>query len=193
MSPKPTVFRQGRSIVVTMTTCAMLSLTACQNPNALAMKIGAMPSNAAAMREAEIRQLDATDQVVLLSDITQALQDLGFTVSESSAALGVVTGTKQRDAEESGQVAGQIALTVAFALLGTAYVPVWDKVQKINITTTVAPGLRPQQFAVRVSFDRYIWNNQGKLWKTELIQDRAVYQEFFERMSHGRTLGAHAV
>jgi hypothetical protein len=151
-----------------------------------------MPPNAAAVREAETRSMDAANQENLLSDITQAFQDLGFTISESSAALGVVTGMKQRDAEESGQIAGQIALTVAFALLGAAYQPVWDKEQKINVTSTVAPGAHAGEFAVRVSFDRYLWNNQGTLWKTELVQDPVVYQEFFSRLSHGRAVTEHA-
>lgn len=182
----------GYRTIATMTACAMVGLTACQNPNATAMKIGAMPPNAAAVREAETRQVDATDQVVLLSDITQVLQDLGFTISESSSDLGVVTGMKQRDAEENGQIAGQIAMTVAFALIGAYYVPSWDKEQKINVTTTVAPGSGPGEFAIRVSFDRYLWNNHGLLWKTELIQDPTIYQEFFSRLNHGRAVAAHA-
>ena len=113
-------------------------------------------------------------------------------MEESSSNLGVVTASKSRDAVETGQVAGQIALTVVFALLGAAYNPVWDKYQKIHVTTTVVPAESRGQYAVRVSFDRYIWNNQGLLWRTELVSEPKIYQEFFEKLGHGRALTASA-
>jgi hypothetical protein len=42
-----------------------------------------------------------------------------------------------------------------------------------------------------VSFDRYITNNHGDLWRTELITDPVIYQQFYERLNQGLTLERH--
>jgi len=191
--PEVAHYSVDRSIVVLLALALLApALSGCQDPNALAMKIGQAPDSALKMREVQTRKLPAPSHVAMLSDVTQTLQDLGFTVAESSAELGVVTGAKERDAQETGQVAGQIALAVVFALLGAPHNPTWDKDQSIHVTTTVAPADKQNDFAVRVSFDRYLWNNHGQLWKTELIQDPVIYQEFFSRLSKGRTISASA-
>ena len=139
------------------------------------------------------RQLEAPDQVAVLAAVTQTLQDLGFTIRESSAEAGVVTGAKQRNAEETGQVVGQIALTIAFAVLGAAYSPVWDKDQSIHVTSVVTPTRDDKRFGVRVSFDRYLTNNQGVQWRAELIEDAAIYREFFERLDAGAALSVRSL
>jgi len=175
----------GLSLVVTLTLAV-----GCSNPNAYAMQVGQPVKAPMAVREAQTRSVPGTDQVAVLSNITQTLQDLGFAIRESSVDLGVVTGTKQRDAEETGQVVAQVALTVAFAVLGAAYTPTWDKTQEIHVTTVVAPTRSLSDYSVRVSFDRYLTNNQGVQWRTELIQDPAIYQDFFNKLFHSSTLKA---
>ncbi len=167
---------------------AVALVVGCQNPNAVAMRIGQPSAEPVAVREAQTRKIPASNELTALSNITATLQDLGFAIQESSADLGVVTGTKQRDAQESGQVAGQIALTVAFALMGVASRPTWDKTQEIHVTTVVTPTRSPTDYSVRVSFDRYLTNNHGEQWRTELIQDPAIYQEFFKKLVIGDAL-----
>ncbi len=187
-SGRQTLFGKQRFVINTALLATLTMAAGCQNANVVAMRIGQPTKDALAVREAQTRSVPAADQVSILSDVTQTLQDLGFSIRESSVDLGIVTGTKHRDAEESGQVASQIALTVAFALLGTAYNPVWDKTQEIHVTTVVAPAQSSGAYSIRVSFDRYITNNQGTLWRTELIHDPVIYQEFFAKLSHGTTL-----
>ena len=79
-------------------------------------------------------------------------------------------------------------MTVAFAFLGAAYTPVWDKVQDIHVTATVAPTRSPTDYSVRVSFDRYMTNNRGEQWRTELIQDPRIYQDFFAKLRNSSTI-----
>jgi hypothetical protein len=166
-------------------------LSACQDPNKIALQIGGPPDNAAALRAIETRHFDKVDPLNLLGSATAALQDLGYTVTESAPAAGVVVGSKQRDAEEAGEVAGQIALTIAMAALGAAYSPTWDKTQSIHLTLVVSPVGRSGTQEVRVSFDRYITNNHGDLWRTELITDPVIYQQFYDRLNQGLTLERH--
>lgn len=162
----------------------------------MAMKIGAEPgtmkgTTTVDLRALQTRRFDTADEVRLLMAATETLQDLGFTVTESSADVGVLVASKQRDAEESGQVAGQIALTVFAALLGAYHSPTWDTEQTIFVTLISTPVEGSDSAEVRVSFDRRMTNNYGKQWRTELILDEQIYQEFFNKLAEGLFLEAH--
>ena len=165
-------------------------LSACVSPNDVAMDIGGQPKaeegkTALNLRSMQTRRFDTFDERRLLRAATQTLQDLGYTVTESSLKSGVLVGAKERDAEESGQIAGQVMLTLIFAALGTYHSPTWDASQKIVVTLTTSPVENSNQSDVRVSFDRRLTNNYGDLWRSEVILDPRVYQEFFEKFSQG--------
>ncbi len=167
----------------------LLAITACApNPNNAALVLGRAPDNAAQIREAETRSLPGKESTILI-EATQTLQDLGYTMVESSSSLGVLVGEKSRDATETGQVAAAIALTVAGAFLGVAVVPQWDQSQRIRITvvTDASPG--GVKTPLRVVFDRVITNNQG-ISRYERLSDPALSAEFFERLGRGMTLNA---
>ena len=173
--------------------CLVASLTSCVTANEFAKKIGAPPQNAVELRNLQMRRFDTLDQRHMLLAATDTLQDLGYAVTESSPEIGIVAGSKQRDAEETGQVAGQIALVVLFAALGSSYTPVWDKSQSIHVTLVTTPVENSKQIEVRVSFDRYLTNNHGHEWRAELILDDKIYQEFFEKFSSSVFLEAHPI
>ena len=138
-------------------------LAACeQNPNwqnDAALKIGAPRPDAAQIRERQTTRIPAHEHA-LLAEATQVLQDLGFTVEESAPEIGVLAGSKDRDATEAGQVAVQVAATIALALVGVRYQPVWDTDQVIRVTLTTQPQ-GPRDSGLRVSFERIVTNNQG--------------------------------
>lgn len=174
-----------------------LALSACVSPNDVAMEVGAPPELAAegkstvSLRALQIRRFDTLDERALLQAATQTLQGLGFTISESSLDAGVLVGTKQRDAVETGQVTGQVILTLLMALGGTYYEPTWDKEQTIVVTLVTTPVQNSRQIETRVSFDRRLTNNRGQLWRAELLLDAPIYQEFFEKLSKSVFLEAH--
>lgn len=168
-----------------------LALAGCQTANDVAKQIGAPPKSAVELRSFETRRFTTTDEKSVLTAATQTLQDLGYTITESSADAGVIVGSKQRDARETGQVVGQILLTLLAAAGGSHHNPTWDESQDIHVTLVVTPIENSKSVDVRVSFDRYITNNQGRMWKTELVEDRQIYQEFFDKLSAGTFLEAH--
>jgi hypothetical protein len=168
-------------------------LTACYSANEHAMKVGQPPDGAVKLRALQSRRFDTLDEKAMLAASTETLQDLGFIISESSSEVGVLTATKQRDAEETGQVAGQIALTVAFALLGAYYNPTWDKEQTIQVTLVATPVENSKQIEIRTAFDRVLTNNHGIKWRAELIEDETLYQGFFEKLSKSVFLDAHTL
>lgn len=181
-----------RSLVLAAACATALSLASCETPNGIALKIGAPPETAVKMRAMETRRYDTADPAAILTGATQTLQDLGFTISESQAEVGVVVGSKQRDAEEAGQVVAQVALSVAGALLGVYRDPDWDESQSIVVTVVATPVTNSPQIDVRTSFNRLVKTKNG-LYRSEIIDDGQIYQQFFDKLSGGIFLQGHHV
>ena len=138
-------------------------------------------------RQLQTRAFDTANEKVLLQASAGVLQDLGFTLDESETELGVVVASKDRSAVEAGQVAGQIAM----ALLLGVYTPI-DKNQRFWASLVTRP-LLPERSAVRVTFQRIVWNDQGQVSKAEFIDDVSIYREFFEKLGQSVFLTAHDV
>jgi hypothetical protein len=139
-------------------------------------------------RSLQTRTFDTLDEKGILSASASVLQDLGFTLSESETDLGLLVGEKARDATESGQVAGAVAMAVLFGVQMSI-----DKEQKIRVSvvTKKAHG-EDQKMVVRATFQRLIWNQNGVLHKMETINDPEIYQGFFENLSKSVFLEANA-
>jgi hypothetical protein len=162
---------------------AAATLCACQaNPNEIAMKVGAPQAGAVELRALQTRRYDSTNSVAVLNAATQTLQDLGFTITESASSVGVLAASKKRDAEEAGEVAGQIAVTVIGAFLGVAHEPVWDTDQEIFVTVVESPVQGTSQVDLRVGFDRTVRNTKN-FYRAEIIMEPKIYSEFFDKFS----------
>ena len=166
-------------------------LTSCADPNQHALDIGAPPivdgKTISSVRSIQSRSFETLNRESLVQASTATLQDLGFTVGEVSKDFGVLTGSKERDAVESGQIAVQTVLVILSALGGSAHTPRYDETQKISITVLISE-IDEKSSQVRVFFDRHITNNLGELWKADLITDAEIYQQFFEKMSQSTFL-----
>ena len=149
-------------------------LSGCVNANDVAKRIGQPPADALKLRAMETRRFDTKDDTALLSTASATMQDLGFIISESSLEGGLVTGSKQRDAKETGQIVGQIALTVILAALGSYHQPVWDVDQTIQATIVAYPIENANQTDVRVSFDRIVVDTNATR-RPELIIDQNIW------------------
>lgn len=138
-----------------------------------------------ALRQLQTRRYDTADEKKLLSAGAAVLQDLGFNLDESETALGVIVGSKDRDAVETGQVIGA---AIIGALTG-ARIPV-DKTQKIRASLVSRPlGHNSTKF--RITFQRFIWNSDGQLSRLESLEEPELYQEFFARLSKAVFLQGH--
>jgi hypothetical protein len=174
---------------VGMTALAVMSLAACQpNANKIAMEVAAPPVSKIELRPLETRHYDTLDEKKLLSAATQTLQDLGFTISESSADVGELSASKHRDAHETGQIVGAVVLAVLFG----AGAAVFDTDQTIIVTVVTAPVANSKAIDVRVTFNRLITNNKGGT-REEVVEDAPVYQEFFDKLSTGVSLESHKI
>ncbi len=137
-------------------------------------------------RQLQTRRFDTQDEGMLLSACAALLQDLGFTINESETNLGMIIASKDRSAVTAGQVTAQIVL----ALLGAYYAK--DRNQKMRASVVTRPvGQEGKNTAVRVTFQRIVWNEQGQVTKRERLNDPEIYQEFFEKLSKSVFLEAH--
>lgn len=140
-------------------------------------------------RQAQTRRFNTTDAEEMLSASAAVLQDLGFNIDESETRLGLIVGSKERDATEAGQVVGAVILAILFG----AYVPVDDE-QKIRASLITRPyGDGTEWTAVRVTFQRVVWNTEGKVSRSEGLTDPGLYQEFFSKLSKSVFLEAHEI
>ena len=135
-------------------------------------------------RQIQTRRYETNDEAKVLSACAALLQDLGFAIDESESKLGVIVGSKDRDATD----AGQVVLALFVAALGGGAMPI-DTEQKMRasvITRPITTGI-----AVRVTFQRMVKNSHGQVTKQEAINEPKGYEEFFAKLSKSLFLEAH--
>lgn len=140
-------------------------------------------------RQIQTRKYETTDEAKMLVACAGLLQDTGFNIDESETDLGIIVGSKMRSAVNAGQVAAAICI----AGLGGG-VPPTDKEQKMRASIVTRPvGEQGKHIAVRVTFQRIVWNTQGQVTCREGLTDPKIYQEFFNKLSKSIFLEAHEI
>lgn len=140
-------------------------------------------------RQMQTRKYETTDEAKILIACAGLLQDIGFNIDESETKLGVITSSKMRSAVSAGQ---QVAAVIV-ALLGGGVMPT-DKEQKMRASVITRPiGEHGKYIAVRVTFQRIVWNTQGQVTKSESLTDPQIYQEFFDKLSKSIFLEAQEI
>ena len=142
-----------------------------------------------AQRQLQTRKYETIDEAKILSACVSLLQDMGFNLDESETNLGVITSSKMRSAVNPAQ---QVAM-VMVAILGGGYMPT-DKVQKMRASVVTRPvGEKGEYIAVRVTFQRIVWNTQNQVTASESLTDPKIYQEFFDKLSKSIFLEAQEI
>lgn len=152
-----------------------------------------LQADSLARREIGMRRFDTRDEPMVLSACSGVLQDLGFTLEESSVATGLLVASKNREAIESGQVAGQLFMAALITAMGGRADPVWDRDQKIRISIITKPAFDGSGVVVRVTFQRIVWNTKNQVTRIETINDPPIYQQFFDRLSQSVFLEAQQI
>jgi len=102
----------------------------------------------------------------------------------------MLVGSKERDAIEAGQVAGQLFLAALVAAFGGQADPVWDRNQRIRISIITRPAGQ-NAINVRTTFQRVIWNSKNQVSRVETLDSPEMYQEFYDKVSQAVFLEAH--
>ena len=140
-------------------------------------------------RQIQSRKFDTLDQKRLLAAGAGVLQDLGYNIDESNAALGVLTASRKADAKDTRQIVALVALGV---LTGTPVA--WDEKQKITLCLVIRQSLDDRNASVaRITMQRIIWNSQGVISRVESIKAPELYQAFFDKLSKAVFLEANQI
>lgn len=150
-----------------------------------------LSADARARREANSRRFETTDERMIQSACAAVLQDLGFTMENSSVGTGLLVASKDRDAVEAQQVAGQMFLAVLVAALGGTPDPVWERDQRIRISVVTRP--QKSSIVVSASVQRVIRNTKNQISRVETINEPTIHQYFFDRLSQSVFLEAHEI
>jgi hypothetical protein len=140
-----------------------------------------------AQRQLQTRRFETTDEQKILKTCAALLQDTGFSIDESDAKLGILTASKKRDATDAMQWAVYLTVSV---LLGVPIPPDDNQIMKAFVSTRPV-GTTGKQVAVRVVFERVVYNTDRRISKIEALNDPKIYQSFFEKLSKALFLEAH--
>jgi hypothetical protein len=141
-----------------------------------------------AQRQLQTRRFETADEQKILKTCAALLQDTGFNIDESETKLGILTASKERDATD----AAQWAVFIVGAFLGVTIPPDKDQIMKAFVTTRHV-GESGRQVAVRVVFERVVFDTEQRLKKMEALNDPQIYQSFFEKLSKALFLEAHDI
>jgi hypothetical protein len=165
-------------------------------------------AKAGAERAAQTRRFDGTTKPAMLTACACLLQDLGFIIEETDSTLGVITGSKNRTAEEQNTAGGvllettaKVAVFLAVVMLTKGNVgsptsfPSEDPSdrQTIRASLTVAPGpaANPEHVLVSLTLNRVVYSKGNKELKNETVHDPALAQALFEALAKSVFLEAH--
>ena len=140
-------------------------------------------------RQMQTRIFDTADQKKIIVACSGLMQDLGLNMDESEIELGLLVGSKDRDATDGGQVATAVILAAMFG--GPCQ---YDKNQKMKASIVTSPaGEAGTKTSVRVTFQRSVWNNYGQVTKLEKLNEPEMYQGFFDKLSKAVFLEAQSI
>lgn len=184
----------------------LLVITGCQPK--IPLEALQLSSESLANRQLQTRLYETEDILTIMKASAQVLQDLGFTIDDHEAKLGLLVASKTRDATNGGQV----ALSILSALFTGVATPV-DSHQVIRVSMVVRPFQtldvepvitdaksesdkkvqEPINSEVRITFQRLIYNTKNAVTTAEQIQEAEVYQDFFESLSKSVFLEAQSL
>lgn len=127
---------------VAVVAIALAALTGCANHAQISKDMLTLSPESMRMRQLQTKRYDTNDEKMVLAASTSVLQDLGFQLDESAPDLGIIVGSKQRDATD----AGQVTMAIFIAALGGGNMPV-DKQQTIRVSLVTAPMAKPKEAA----------------------------------------------
>lgn len=146
-----------------------------------------LPENYQAARQMETRRFEAKNEEQILTAAAGVMQDLGYTIDESETNLGLITGTKDR---EAGSTAQKLAIVMLAAAAGDNTQPVYDVRQRIYVTMVSTKSKTNTGYNVRVKFGRIVWDNTGDS-RVQQMDSENMYKEFFDKLSQSLFLVAN--
>jgi hypothetical protein len=150
-----------------------------------------LTEESSARHKLETRRFETKDEQGLLDAVGAVLKDLGFTIDATSKELGLIAGSKKESPYNIGGMATSAAVAVISSALSFPTSMPYSKDQMIRASVVARPAEDGNSTAVRITFQRVVWDTEGKVAKSELLEDSAEYQAFFEKLAKALALDAH--
>jgi hypothetical protein len=126
-------------------------------------------------RLVQTRRFETTDEPTLLAAVASFLQDQGYTIENSETALGVLYATKIR------LIGGWLDRIL------TA-----ESQEEIRASAVTRPSDQKEGGTlVRITFQRIVVDDLGRVLSMETVADPKIYQEVFDALSQSVFLTAH--
>ena len=139
-------------------------------------------------RKMQARIYVSVEEAEVMSAAVAVLQDMGYSIDELEARLGVISASKRADATNRLEAFGTLtldsmkcALTFLMACSGNHYGEI-DDVQDIRLTMVSMPQ-NDGSVAVRITIQRRIYDKRGRLSEQSTITDADVYASLFAKLS----------
>lgn len=139
------------------------------------------------VRSVQTRKLAAPSETAVLAATVAVLQDMEFNIDRIERPLGIITASKVSDADDRGEKTGLFFLDLLCAAGGSAnncdYMSTAKDEQRIILTIVVLPSLeRSDEYSVRVTIQRIIFDKQERVKILERIVTPETYQEVFDNL-----------
>ncbi|WP_317932034.1 hypothetical protein [Halioxenophilus sp. WMMB6] len=139
-------------------------------------------------RQQQTRLYETEDEVALLSAGIAVLQDMGYNIVTTEKDVGLITASKNVSAKSGKQIAAAIFVAVV-----TGVDIATDKEQQINVSLVTNRSQLREGYLARVTFQRIVWNDRGRVSRAETIQTPELYEEFFDKLSKSVFLEANKI
>jgi hypothetical protein len=144
-----------------------------------------------ARRRLQSRRFETKDEKTLFAATGAVLKDLGFTIDQESAELGLIAGSKKEEPYNIGGMATSAAVAVITSALSVPTTVPYSKERLIRASVTTGRGENGDDTTVRLTLQLVVWDTEGKVAKSELLEEPTVYREFFDKLAKAATIEAH--
>jgi hypothetical protein len=169
---------------------AVILLSACLPPE-IPKEALQLTEESPARRKLQSRRFETKDEQALLTATSAVLKDLGFTIDQESPELGLIAGSKKEEPHNFGGMATSAAVAVISSALSVPTTVPYSKERLIRASVVTGRQKNGNSTAVRFTLQLVVWNTEGKVARSELLEEPAAYRAFFDQLSKSTSLEAH--
>lgn len=151
-----------------------------------------LTEQSAAQRKLETRRFETGDEAALLSAGASVLKEMGFSVDHQVPEIGLLAASRQGSAFNLAEAAGAVTVGVVTQVVGVPVTLPYSQNQSMKVSLAAAPAPAGGT-SLCVIFQRVVWNNEGKVSSSTLVEDPAPYGEFFSKLAKNVALDAHEI
>jgi hypothetical protein len=141
-----------------------------------------LPVTPIAVRENQTRFLENVNATDALKAVIDMLQDGQFSIDRTDAVLGLVVGTRSTSSKVMTPERQALKWVAAASTYGLAALFPWSQVQTTQIEASVNVTPVGEGSRVRVTLQRKVLDQNGRLKKSEAVSDVLPYRELFEQL-----------